>query len=74
MALINSGATGNFIGFGTARKHKLKLMKMDRNVNVYNADGTPNTVIKHQVEVTITIQERTSQETFWVGGLGKEKM
>ena len=41
-ALIDSGAEGNFIDKDLVDNNGLKTFLLERKVNVYNVDGTPN--------------------------------
>jgi len=60
-ALVNSGAGGKFIDQNYSRKHKLKRTRLEKPLEVFNVDGTPNKrgTITHQVELDLTIRDRT---------------
>ena len=42
LALINSGAGGNFVDHNFARQHGLTQKALATPVKVYNVNGTPN--------------------------------
>ena len=60
-SLVNSGAGGKFIDQNYSRKHKLKRTRLEKPLEVFNVDGTPNKrgTITHQVELDLTIGDRT---------------
>ena len=55
-ALIDSGAEGNFIDQDLVDNNGLKTFSLERKVNVYNVNGTPNTLesITRRVKLTVT--------------------
>jgi len=42
VALINSGATENFIDYRTVAKLRLRVMKLPQQRKIFNVDGTEN--------------------------------
>jgi hypothetical protein len=76
MALVDSGAGGNFIDATFARLMKLERTPLEQSLKVYNVDGTRNKImtILEKVVVTLKIQGRNSRMEFLVTGLGWKKV
>jgi len=58
-ALLDSGATGLFADRKFVKKHRFKMQKLDRPVNIRNIDGTKNSrdTIIHEIEVNIFLRD-----------------
>uniref|UniRef100_A0A0W0G7B0 Putative reverse transcriptase-rnase h-integrase n=1 Tax=Moniliophthora roreri TaxID=221103 RepID=A0A0W0G7B0_MONRR len=76
LALLDSGAEGNFISRVTARKLRLPLTKLEKRVKVLNVDGTLNTsaYVTHMARVTFFIGDKKMTEDLMVSGLGGEQL
>ncbi|ESK82853.1 pro-pol protein [Moniliophthora roreri MCA 2997] len=76
LALLDSGAEGNFISQVTARKLRLPLIKLEKRVKVLNIDGTLNTLayVTHMARVTFFIGNRKMTEDLMVSRLGGEQI
>jgi len=66
VALINSGATENFIDQETIKKLKLGTRKLEEPVQLRNIDGMYNLLISHR--------GRKVTQRFYVTNLGLDKM
>ena len=71
--LIDSGATICCIDCHLVNQMKWPLKKLPRSMLAQNTDRTENTggTIKHQVQLHLRIQGRTTTQTFYVLNLGK---
>ncbi len=71
-ALLDSGATGMFIGCHFVRKHNLETSPLAQPVPVHNVDGTlnENGSITEEVEVLLRFGRHTEQAQFAVANLG----
>ena len=71
-ALIDSGAAGNFINRSTVHKYKIPAKRLQKPIQLSNADGTKNIdgTVKTYVESNLGIG--TEKETLLVTSLGKE--
>ena len=56
-ALINSGADDQFIDFQFVMCNKIPVHKLQKPLNVYNVDGTPNLLgqITHSANLSFSI-------------------
>ena len=75
-ALVDSGATGEFIDRQYAKSCQLNLMKLTQLIPVYNVDGTPNKagLITEVVNPLLCYKNHSEQTTFCVTNLGKQKL
>ena len=75
-ALIDSGATGEFIDRQYARSCQLNLMKLTQPIPVYNIDGSPNEagLIMEVVSLLLCYKNHLEWTTFCVTNLGKQKL
>ena len=73
LTLIDSGAEGEFIDRDYARSIGIELRKLKQPIKPRNVDGTLNSTgtITHYAKVELTINERISEETLYVTGLGR---
>ena len=64
-ALVDCGATGQFINQDYVWKHRLTTRKLTRPIPVFNVDGTWNEVgsIKEVVDAILRFEEHTEQTT-----------
>ena len=73
-ALINSGATENFINSRTVAKLQLGTKKLTIRHPVYSVDGTPNLngAITHAVDLLVKQGNKKETLQFYVTNLGKD--
>ncbi|KIJ42183.1 hypothetical protein M422DRAFT_171582, partial [Sphaerobolus stellatus SS14] len=71
-ALLDCGATGQFLDMKYVREHKLNTRKLPRPIPVYNVDGSLNKSgsIQEEIDVILTFQDHTERATFAVTDLG----
>ena len=71
-ALIDMGATGEFIDIEFVWSHELRTYRLPRPITVYNVDGTPNEsgCITEAVDLVVRYKDHTSQSTFYVSNIG----
>ena len=76
MALVDSGAGGNFIDATFARLMELKTTLLDKPVKVYNINGSQNKIgtISEKVVVTLKVRGRKTRMDLLVTGLGQKKV
>jgi hypothetical protein len=76
LALIDSGAGGNFIDEETATKLQLTRTELRRPIVVRNVDGTHNHKghITHRTIVELTVANRRQWISFLITGLGKQRI
>ena len=75
-ALVDSGATGEFIDRQYAKSCQFKLMKLTQPILVYNIDGYPNEagLIIEVVSLLLCYNNHSEQTTFCIANLGKQKL
>jgi hypothetical protein len=75
-ALINSGATENFLDYWTIKHIGIGTQKLEQPQPIINADGTPNGwgALTRCVELLITYNSRTEQQCFYVANLGMDRV
>ena len=75
-ALVDSGATDNFIHPNFARRLGLKMMPLDKPKWIYNIDNTSNKVgsITHSLELKVTTKGRDKVMRFLVTDIGHEEV
>ena len=73
-ALLDSGATENFIDSKTVVKLRLGTQKLTIRRLVYNVDGSPNLngAITHAVDLLVKQGNRKERQRFYVTNLGKD--
>ena len=73
-ALVDCGATGQFIDQDYVWKHRLSTQKLTRPIPVFNVDGTRKEAgsIKEVVNAILRFEEHTEQTTFAVTSLGSQ--
>jgi len=74
-ALLDSGATENFMDFKTVCQHRLGTKKLIVPRPVYNVDGMPNIhgTITQTCKLYIRQGNKEAKQTFYVTNLGKKK-
>ncbi|KAJ3525863.1 hypothetical protein NMY22_g10400 [Coprinellus aureogranulatus] len=74
--LVDCAAGGRFIDQDFAKKHRLPVKTLTRVLTANNVDGTPNKngVIREYVQLPITVHGRTSNQKFFITGLGKQNV
>ncbi|HWN07996.1 MAG TPA: reverse transcriptase domain-containing protein [Pyrinomonadaceae bacterium] len=75
-AMVDSGATGDFIDRDFVAKSKLTTRKLSKPIPVYNVDGTPNEAgsISEVVDVVMTYNGHSERIMLAVTRLGKQSM
>ena len=76
MALIDSGATENFMKLSYAQKLKLPIKEMSEPQMVFNVDGTPNKGgdIKHYTDLSIQTGQDFTLFRFFLTNTGSSKV
>jgi hypothetical protein len=76
MALIDSGAGGNFIDMQTVERLQLTRIELRRPIMVRNVDGTYNTngQITHRVLLDTTIAGQRQMLSLLVTGIGRQSI
>jgi hypothetical protein len=76
LALIDSGAGGNFIDKETATRLQLSRLELRRTIVVRNVDGTKNHkgLITHRTILEMTIANKRQWISLLITGLGKQKI
>ena len=71
-ALLDCGATGQFLDMKFVQEHKLNTRRLPRPIPVYNVDGSLNKSgsIREEVDIILTFQNHTERTTFAVTDLG----
>lgn len=71
-ALLDSGATGNFIDPRLVKEYNINTRKLPRAIPVYNVDGTLNQggSISEEVDLIMQFKDHTERTTFAVCDLG----
>src|SRR5271156_462067 len=75
-ALVDSGATGEFIDRHYAKSCGLRLLKLSKPIPVYNVDGTPNEAgfVTKVVDLILRYKNHSERTLFAVSSLGKQKL
>jgi hypothetical protein len=73
-ALVDCGATGQFMNRAYVERHRLTTRKLQRPIPVFNVDGSPNEAgsIREIVDVILRVNGHTERTTFVVTNLGKQ--
>jgi len=74
-ALLDSGATENFIDKETVKRLRVGTKKLNLQRPVYNVDGTLNRNgnITHACDLTVKQGNKKSRQRFFVSNLGKDR-
>jgi len=75
-AMVNTGATGDFIDQDFVTREKLPTCKLSQPIPVYNVDGTLNEAgsIREVVDVIMTYERHSKRILLAVTHLGKQSM
>jgi len=75
-ALIDSGATENFIDPRTVSRMKIPTKKLDRNQTIHNIDGTTNSAgnITRKCTLNIQVRRQTKEQEFFITNLGQDQV
>jgi hypothetical protein len=73
-ALVDSGATDNFIHPNFVKRMGLGQRELDKPKNIYNIDNTTNKLgqITHYLSLTITTAGKTQEMRFLITDIGQE--
>ena len=73
-ALIDCGATGQFMDRDYVERNRLTTWKLQRAIPVFNMDGSPNEVgsITEIVDMILCYKGHTERTSFMVTSLGKQ--
>ena len=76
IALLDSGATENFIDPRTIEQLRLPIRKLRETRVIYNIDGTPNKAgsISHRCQLQLSFGEGTREMDFFVTDLGQDRI
>ena len=71
-ALIDCGATGEFIDHEFVRVHELRTYQLPHLIGLYNADGSPNKIgrITEVINLIVQYKGHKSQSKFYVSSVG----
>jgi hypothetical protein len=74
IALVDSGATENFIDYQTVARLRLGSNKLATPRPVHNVDGTPNKSgeITHATDLYVRLRNKEQCVRFFVTNLGKD--
>jgi len=75
LALLDSGATENFIDHTTATRLCLGMKALPHKQAVYNVDGTPNRrgTISHAVNLLVARGNKKLRQRFYITDLGQDR-
>ena len=75
IALLDSGATENFLNLEYARQLKLPVKRMEEARKLYNVDGTENKAgeLRFYVDLDIRTGTQTTALRFFLTELGEHK-
>ena len=75
-ALLDSGATENFISHRTWEKLGIGRKELERPITVYNVDGTKNKKgqIKHYCWLRVVHNSQQKLQQFFLMSLGQDRM
>jgi hypothetical protein len=73
-ALVDSGATDNFIHPNFVKRMGLGQRELDKPKNIYNIDDTTNKLgqITHYLALTVTTAGKTQEMRFLITDIGRE--
>ncbi len=75
-ALIDSGATENFIDPRTVSQMKLPTKKFNRDRTIHNIDGTTNSTgsITRKCTLNVQVGGQTKEQEFFITNLGQDRV
>jgi hypothetical protein len=73
-ALVDSGATDNFIHLNFVKRMGLGQRELDKPKNIYNIDNTTNKLgqITHYLSLAVTMAGKTQEMRFLITDIGRE--
>ena len=73
-ALIDSGATENFLDYRTVKRLDLGTQKLESPRPIINADGTPNGkgTLTHCTELLVSHNGKEERQRFYIADLGTD--
>jgi hypothetical protein len=73
-ALINSGAQGNFMDEEFAKKHRILIVRLKKEIRVSNVDKSPNKSgpIRFETRLPTKIDGKTISTPYLISDIGKE--
>jgi hypothetical protein len=73
-ALVDSGATDNFMHPNFAKRMRIGQRALDKPKNIYNIDDTTNRVgqITHYLNLAVTTGGKTKEMRFLITDIGRE--
>ena len=71
-ALVDSGASGNFIDLDYAQSRGFKINKLPRSISLYNIDGTLNSqgAVKYTVSTILKVHGHSERILLYATNLG----
>jgi len=74
-ALVDSGATENFMNLSYAKWLKLPIKNLDKPHQLFNVDGTQNKagMLKHYTDIEVQTGTSRNQLHFFLSDLGEHK-
>ena len=75
-ALLDSGATDNFLDWKYVKRLQLRTQRLDRSIPVYNVDGSQNTngSISHKCEMNVQHKDHLEKIWFYVTQIGGKEV
>jgi len=75
IALVDSGATENFMNLSYAKWLKLPIKNLDKPQQLFNVDGTENKagMLKYYTDIEVQTGTSRSQLCFFLSDLGEHK-
>jgi hypothetical protein len=76
LALLDSGAMGNFMSPEFVKRHKLETTPLPQPIPVRNVDGTlnENGAITEELEALLTFGRHTERARFAIANLGQQSL
>jgi len=76
LALIDSGARGEFIDQNYARNSGLDIQQLEKSLKFFNVDGTPDKqgTIKYFIQLDITVNGQQEKIKLLITRLGKKRV
>ena len=75
-ALVDSGATDNFVSEKLLKRMKIGMAKLKKERTIWNVDGTHNKsgAIKHYVDLQVRCGDRSKEMRFLVTDIGEDEL
>ena len=76
VALLDSGATENFLDYETWKRMKIGRRPLVKTIKLYNVDGTENKQgeMTHRCQLRIKYNGKENLQDFYITNLGKDRM